>query len=625
MKINLWKQYFSLKYNCGKLLINNRLNLNIIKKINSCVKINSNSIKCYTTTLNSNSNKNYIWGIDKDSDISKFESVSSKIIEDLCIFYSSLEKRRVIPEVKPNFLKDKLINKKAPSKGEKMEDILKELNNNILKYMTLWNHPGFYNWYPSMTSFPAMLSNLIIYSNEYSSINYNSNPVIYELESKVINWLVDILNLPENFRSKKSGGVIHFAAGECSVIAALAAKTHKKLELIEQYKANNYKNNILLNSSLHSNLNLDNNNNDRYSTKQVQSNNGILSNNKPNQLVEDEKKFVFYYSSIAHYSVKKGINIAGYEGRIIPSVWSDEYSNFTTDTDYLEKQIIKDIEDGFIPTYICATLGTTSTCALDDCEKIGRLSKKYKIWLHVDAAYIGSSFMLEDYKDVVNSIKNANSLVINGNKLMPVSENSGYFFTSDYYSVMKTFNENAIDINSESIYNKVQNLNSDTNYLSKNFEYENFIDSKQKKTAKKEYNNYEIMSSRQNKALRLYTVFSVFGKFGLKNIVSKLFNAAKIFETKLENSGYFDIVCKTKFALVCFRLKNKTIKENMQFIEHINKEPKISIGPYVIPDVDEDKSYISRISVNYIFITDAQAEKDCDYLIEEFKKCFKIN
>lgn len=481
--------------------------------------------------------KNHIWGVNKEADISEFKRLSEKITYQISDFHHNLTKQRVIPDVKPNFLKDKLSQLKAPRKGQSVDSILDECNNEILNYMTLWNHPGFLNWYPSMTSFPAMLGNLTTNVFQSNGDSWKFNASIYETEKRIMNWLTDILNLPKNFRGKTSGGVVHYAAGECSVVAALVGKTYKSL-----------------------------------------SNPG------------EEHKFVFYYSSQAHYSVKKGINIAGYDGREIPTKWSEEMQNYTMNIEKLEEAIEKDVNKGLIPAYICGTLGTTSTSALDDCKVIGEIAEKYKMWFHVDAAYSGNTFMLDEYKDLANSTINANSLVVNGNKWMPVSENAGFFFTSDYNTVVKTFNQNP-DL---------------TNAISN-------------------FNDWEIMTTRCNKSVRLYLTLSTFGKEGLRNIVSRTISSAKIFEQELEKyPEYFEFVCKTRFALVCFRLKGKTVEENDNWYKYINSKDRLSIGPYVIPDVPEDKSYVLRISINYVFVSDAQTIEDSKYLVQEYKNYFNI-
>lgn len=51
----------------------------------------------------------------------------------------------------------------------------------------------------------------------------------------------------------------------------------------------------------------------------------------------------------------------------------------------------KDVNDGLIPCFVVATLGTTPTCAFDNLNEIGPVCKNFDVWLHIDAAYAGTN------------------------------------------------------------------------------------------------------------------------------------------------------------------------------------------------------------------------------------------
>lgn len=472
--------------------------------------------------------KGYVWGQNRLNDIREFKLRSGIAFDETEKLYNEISKRRVIPDVKPQFLKS-FTNVNLPKHGKNIEECIKECSQTILPFMTLWNHPGFLNWYPSMNSFPAIFGQLIANSFENPGGNWKYNKSGSELEFYVAKLFGKLLNLPPNFTTEESGGSINCGAGEASVNAAIIARAFKR-------KSN------------------------------------------PNE----DSKFIFYYSSQAHYSVKKGINIAGFKGSEIPTKWDPQSQNYTMNTDKLVKQIEQDVKLGLIPAYICSTLGTTSTSALDDARIIGDLSEKYGMWHHIDAAYCGNCFILEEYKDLVQSIKKANSLVINLNKWMPVSENSALFMTSSYRDVQNAFNSNSGE-----------------------------------KPIKFDREFWEVGLTRYNRSIRLFTVIETFGTNGLKDIIRRTLKAAKVFERILTESGKFEIVNLVKFALVCFRIKNGSKDDNEKFFMHINEKSKLSIGPYDIPDVEGPQSYILRISINYVYITEQQAEQDALYLVAE--------
>lgn len=500
-----------------------------LKRINSFVS-NTKSKKYFSSETNST----YIWGENKINDINKFKEISYQMIEDIISFNKNIDNTRVVPNVKPKFLKDILhINFSKPAL---LANIREEEQNKIFPNMTLWNHPRFLNWYPSMTSFPAILGNLVSNSFETSGDEYKFNAISNDLEIKIMKWMGKVFNLPEQLVDfdKKAGGYINFAAGEISIIAALAGKTYK-------------------------------------------------STSNPDKV----NLFKYYYSSHSHYSVKKGINTAGADGTKIPVKWNENRGNYEMNIEILEKEIENDIKNGYLPAYVCATVGTTGTSGVDDVLKIGKLKEKYNFWFHVDAAYSGNVFMLEEYSYLLKGLEKANSVCINGNKWQPVSENSGYFYFSDRNVLSQLFTKNSSELN-------------------------NII-------------NFELFSKRVNKSIRLYTVMNTFGTKNYQEIVRRFLRAAKVFEKRLTESKKFKLVGPVEFALVCFTLENR--EQTMKYMDFINSEPVLSIGPYELPDALPGKEYILRISINYLYVTEEQAVKDCDYLISAYDRCFadKIN
>ena len=106
--------------------------------------------------------------------------------------------------------------------------------------------------------------------------------------------------------------------------------------------------------------------------------------------IEISSKLVAYMSDQAHSSVQKACMIAGVPNKRRRIIEAND-KEFSFDYIELEKQIKQDIKDGLIPSFCCVTVGTTSSTAVDDVAAIGKICKKYKIWMHVDSAFVGSS------------------------------------------------------------------------------------------------------------------------------------------------------------------------------------------------------------------------------------------
>lgn len=63
---------------------------------------------------------------------------------------------------------------------------------------------------------------------------------------------------------------------------------------------------------------------------------------------------------------------------------------------------------GLIPFFVSTTLGTTGSCSFDNLDEIGQAIQKFpNVWLHVDAAYAGNSFICPELKPLLK-VKNEN-------------------------------------------------------------------------------------------------------------------------------------------------------------------------------------------------------------------------
>uniref|UniRef100_A0A1I8IK80 Histidine decarboxylase n=1 Tax=Macrostomum lignano TaxID=282301 RepID=A0A1I8IK80_9PLAT len=106
----------------------------------------------------------------------------------------------------------------------------------------------------------------------------------------------------------------------------------------------------------------------------------------------------------------------------------------------LERMIAEDVKRGLQPFYVCATLGTTGACAFDVLEEIGPVCKTHDLWLHVDAAYAGSSFVCPEFRQPMRGIQHAESFVFNPSKWLLVNFDCTALWVKDSRKLHNTFN-----------------------------------------------------------------------------------------------------------------------------------------------------------------------------------------
>lgn len=140
-------------------------------------------------------------------------------------------------------------------------------------------------------------------------------------------------------------------------------------------------------------------------------------------------KSVIYMTSHTHHCVDKAIRIAGLSETIIRRIPLDK--SFRIDTDALEQLLKDDKSAGLNPFLVVATIGTTDVGAVDNIEKIGKLTKAYDTWFHIDAAYGGYFILVDELKERFKGVESSDSLVIDPHKSLFLSYGTGIVLVKD--------------------------------------------------------------------------------------------------------------------------------------------------------------------------------------------------
>ena len=87
-------------------------------------------------------------------------------------------------------------------------------------------------------------------------------------------------------------------------------------------------------------------------------------------------------------------------------------NNWAVDVCDIETELLKYVENNFVPIAVIGTTGTTSSCAFDNLKDIGALSRKYNLWFHIDAAYGGAYAALPEMKQKFKGIELSDSFAL---------------------------------------------------------------------------------------------------------------------------------------------------------------------------------------------------------------------
>ncbi len=424
----------------------------------------------------------------------QFREEGKKIVDWIADYYSNIEKYPVLSQVAPGDIKNSLPDN-PPQKGESMEAMIKDLNEIIMPGITHWQSPGFFAYFPANASFPAILGDLVSSGLGVQGMIWATSPAATELETRVLDWLADMMDMPEKFRSTSTGGgVIQDTASTSSLTAIIAAR-----ERATRFESNKK---------------------------------GV------------RQKLVAYVSSQTHSSLEKAIKMAGIGKDNLRTIDVDE--KYAMRPELLEIQIQQDKNDGYNPFFVCATIGTTSSNAMDPVRKIGEICRRENCWLHVDAAMSGSAMLCPEFRHLKDGVELADSYCFNPHKWMFTNFDCDVFWVANREELINTFS-----ILPEYLRNKATDSG------------EVF-----------DYRDWHIQLGRRFRSLKLWFVIRHYGVEGLQYHIRKHVEMARQFATWVKKSKDFELITEPPLNLVCFRFKG-TDEQNMQLLNAVNQTGKL--------------------------------------------------
>ncbi len=317
----------------------------------------------------------------------EFRKYGHEIIEWIADYREKVGDYPVMSNIQPGSIRAALP-PAPPETPEPFEAVIADLDMLILPGVTHWNHPDYFAYFPANASLPSVLGDLLCSGIGGIGLNWQSMPALTEVEETICEWMRQMVGLSPAWE-----GVIQDSASTSTLVALLCARE----------RASNH----------------------------GQARAGLQG---------ETAALVVYASDQSHSSVKKAALLAGFGLDNLRTVGTDK--NFALDVHLLKEAIEADISKGLKPCAVVATIGTTSTTALDPIGDIAQLAQQYGIWLHVDAAMAGSAMILPEYRWMWHGIEGADSLVLNPHKWLGVVFDSSLYFVRDAQHLVRVMSTN---------------------------------------------------------------------------------------------------------------------------------------------------------------------------------------
>lgn len=310
----------------------------------------------------------------------EFRAAGYELIDLISEYLVDVEHRRIVPDVRPGDVRS-LLPEHPPAAPEPWSAVRADVERIILPTISHWQHPSWFAYFPANNSEASILGELLAAGLGVQGMSWVTSPACTEVETLMLDWMQELLALPERFRStsEQGGGVIQGSASEATLVAILAARWRATAGSVNT--------------------------------------------------TGDTTRLTAYTTAHAHSSVEKGLRIAGIGTDRIRIVAHDERHAMRPDA--LSASIEADVQGGFVPFFVCSTHGTTSSMAFDPTSAIAEVCASSGAWLHVDGAMSGIAALAPEHRWVNDGLDRADSYATNPHKWMGVNFDCTLFWTAD--------------------------------------------------------------------------------------------------------------------------------------------------------------------------------------------------
>jgi aromatic-L-amino-acid decarboxylase len=270
----------------------------------------------------------------------------------------------------------------APDGPESFDALLADLDDVVLPGITHWQSPGWFAYFPANASGPSILGELASAGIGAQGMLWATSPALTEIESRVLDWLVDLLGLPTSWRTSEGpgGGVIQMSASDSTHLMHVVARER-----------------------------------------------AVATGAGTDELVA-------YTSAQAHSSVERGARVAAFRHVRLVDVGAD----YALRADALAEAIAEDRAAGLTPAIVTSTIGTTGTGAIDPVGRIAEVVGGEGIWHHVDAVWAGSAMCLPELRSLQAGVEHIDSYTLNPHKWMYTNFDCNVLWVADRKPLVST-------------------------------------------------------------------------------------------------------------------------------------------------------------------------------------------
>jgi aromatic-L-amino-acid decarboxylase len=419
-----------------------------------------------------------------------FRRHGHELVDWMAEYLARVGELPVTPDVGPGDLRRRLP-PSPPESGEAFPSLFTDFRELIVPGMTHWNHPGWFAYFPGNNSPPSILAEMLTATMGAQCMSWATSPAATELEQVVMDWLRQMIGLPEEFV-----GVIQDTASTATLVALLSARERAS--------------------------------------------GGAAGRSG----LDGGPPLTVYASREAHSSIDKGAKLAGYGLERLRHVPTD--AAFALDPAALEREIEKDLAAGLKPACVVATIGSTSSTAVDPVAAVAAICRRHGIWLHLDAAYAGAAAIVPELRGHFTGMESADSVVLNPHKWLLTNFDCTAYYVRDRAALLSTF----------TIAPEYLRTAHDAEVVN--------------------YRDWGIQLGRRFRALKLWFVIRSYGVEGLRAMIRRHVAIAAELAGWVDEDPDFERMAPSPFGLVCFRYRPRGVGEGE--LDRLNQRLLVAVN-----------------------------------------------
>lgn len=457
----------------------------------------------------------------------------------------------VLSAVKPGEVAG-LLPDAAPERPEPWDALLRDLESVVAPGVTNWQHPMFFGYFPCNATGPAMLAELVSAGINGQGMLWSTSPAYTEIETRVLDWLARLAGLPGKFLSETGvgAGVIQGTASEAALVCVVAAR-------------------------------------ERAMRRRGAPADGASAGGGDRREPRLEE-MTAYCSTQAHSSIAKDCRMAGIRREHLRLVEVDEGLRMRADA--LARMVSEDRAAGLTPMFVCATVGTTSSGAVDPVDAIAAVARREGMWLHVDAAWAGAACVCPEHRWMLKGVEWADSVNFNPHKWLLTNFDCSALWVSDRRALI-----GALSITPEYLRNRAS-------------ESGEVID----------YRDWQAPLGRRFRALKLWWVLRRYGAEGLREHIRGHVRCGETFASLVRGDERFELAAERSLSLVCFRLRAGD-EATKRLHERLNASGRLFLSHTSLPGPGPDGAgrYTLRMAIGGVWTTESDVRRAWEIIAAE--------